>query len=101
MFIKPKNGYTEIENYQLAEKVLLNGLTRVETETDKNTIYVKCSLLWDITILYFENNKMTEAEKYAKLTNMEKSMNCGSMFPALSEEAREKFLDFYNSVKEN
>ena len=99
MFVKPKNGYTEIDDYQLAEKVLLNALKRVESKKDDDAKYDKCSFLWDITILYFENQKITQANKYAKLIKNEKSMNCGGMFPALEEKEREKFLEFYNSIE--
>ena len=99
MFIKPQNGYTELDNYQLAKKVLQSGLKRVESKNDDDAKYEKCSLLWDITILYYENKKIPKATKYAKLTRDEKSMNCGLMFPALEEKEREAFLDFYYSIE--
>ena len=98
MFIKPNNSYTDINNYSLTEKVLKSGLERVEERTDENAKYEKCGLLWDISIFYFENNKMEEARYYSKLTKDEKSMNCGLIFPALEAEERERFLNFFEKI---
>ncbi len=100
MFVKPNNGYTEISDFKLAESVLLNGLIRVNSESNEDTKYEKCSLLWDISILYFENDDFENAEKYAILAYKEPSMNCGELFPALDEEERTKYLEFFDKITE-
>lgn len=100
LFLTKSSGYTNIENFDLAEKVLKSGLKRVEYGGNRNELMAKCSLYWNISLLYYRNNQKEKSIKYLKLAKNEEKIKCGMLFPALDENERKEFLNFYDKVTE-
>jgi len=95
-----RNGdYTVIDDFPLAERVLITGLNRIEElKGDEDYPYARCTLLWDLTIFNYWHNQLEEAKRYACLVYQEEVMDCLGLLPALDKDEAEQFLEFYQEA---
>lgn len=101
-FVNGKFNYTEIDDFDLAEKIALDGVTKCNNSPSIELPY-KCILLWSLTYLYYSHDqpeKAVEALKFIytdSYKSKEDSITCISCFPALTEEESKLFSQFVNS----
>jgi hypothetical protein len=97
-FLHDQNGYTEISDNQLAELVLLNGLSRASQLITEDYAYAKCTFLWHLAVFYFQNDRHEEAITYCQLAFREEATDCEDLIPALAKDEMELFLAFYKNA---
>lgn len=103
IFLIIKFEYTDIDNYDLAEKVFLKGIEYSKNLKDTD-IPMECMLLFDLTYLNYSNGYFEKAtanvKQMQKVTNPDGIKDCLEMGYALEKEESDRFYSFINKSKD-